>query len=116
MEGQSLFPVVLLAPGSARLAGSQRGTDGDLLGEPKRPHLSQHYITFFPCRPFQCSTRAGIAGCAGSALSREFVSAVGLIGGGSACAAHELGPEGNSKVNPGGWKSPVWTLVLEERL
>lgn len=37
MEGRSPFPVVLLAPGSLRLAGSQRGADGELLGEPERP-------------------------------------------------------------------------------
>jgi len=51
MEGQSLFPVVLLAPGSARLAGSQRDTDEELLGEPKRHHLSQPHITLPPCKP-----------------------------------------------------------------
>lgn len=66
--------------------------------------------------PLQTPQWAGTAGCAGSALCHEFVSAVGLVGAGSACAAHELGPEGNSKVNPGGWKSLTWTLGLEERL
>ena len=44
------------------------------------------------------------------------MSAVGLVVGGSACAAHESGTEGNSKVNPGGWESPIWTSVLEENL
>lgn len=53
-----------------------------------------------PLQSLQSPTRAG------SALCRESVGTVGLTEFGSASSAQQLGPEGNSKVNPGAGKAP----------
>lgn len=49
---------------------------------------------------------------AGSALCLKSVGTVGLTEFGFACAAQQLGPEGNIKVDPGAGKAPsglwVW--------
>lgn len=72
MEGQSSFPVVLLAPGSARLMGHSKALSGSCC-EPKWPHVPRHCVTLCPCRalrapPGLCPESVGTVGLTGFGL------------------------------------------------